>query len=511
MAELTFADYQFLAELGLDRVNDGCFDGTWRGSGEEVQEYSPITGKAVAKVRQGTKEDLESCLSNAEEAFKVWRNTPAPIRGDIIRQIGDAVRQKKEALGKLVSLVMGKIYSEGLGEVQEFIDICDFALGLSRQLEGKVLPSERPKHQLLEMWNPLGICGVITAFNFPCAVFGWNSAIALACGNCVIWKGSPTTQLVTIALVRIVTQVLIDNGLPPAIVTTVTGPVEVVGEGLIRDPRVKLVSFTGSTKTGKYVSQVVHERFGKVLLELGGNNAVVVMDDADVELALRACVFAAAGTAGQRCTSLRRMLIHESVYDTFKERLVAAYKNITIGDPLDSSTLMGPLHSQNSVNIFLDGIERIKTQGGNIITGGNAFTDKPGYYVEPTIAEISHDADIVKEELFCPILYIFKFSSLEEGIALNNSVPQGLSSGIFTTSLKNMWEWLGPNGSDTGLVNVNMGPSGAEIGGAFGGEKETGGGRESGSDAWKQYMRRSTCAINYSDELPLAQGVKFDI
>ena len=510
MAEVTFDDYSFLSELGLEKVGLGCYHGQWSGNGTEIPCINPSTGKIISHVKQATIEELETCLSKAEVAKQVWMNTPTPIRGEVIRQIGEALRAKKDSLGKLVSLVMGKILSEGLGEIQEFIDICDYALGLSRQLEGKILPSERAKHVLMEVWNPLGVIGVISAFNFPAAVYGWNLAIALVCGNCVIWKGASSTSLISIAVTKVISEVFARNGYPEGIITMIVGPGGSVGEALMADHRVKLLSFTGSTSIGRHVSHVVHDRFGRTILELGGNNAAIVMDDADVEIALRSCVFAAVGTAGQRCTSLRRLLVHEKLYDNFKERLLSAYTTVRIGDPLDSNNLMGPLHTRAAVKEFTDGIETIKSQGGVVIRGGKVI-DGPGFFVEPTIVEINHNAPIVKEELFVPILYLIKFSTLEEAININNEVPQGLSSGLFTMNMRHMWQWLGPNGSDCGLVNVNMATSGAEIGGAFGGEKETGEGRESGSDSWKQYMRRSTCAINFSTTLSLAQGVQFNI
>jgi aldehyde dehydrogenase family 7 protein A1 len=362
----------------------------------------------------------------------------------------------------------------------------------------------------MEVWNPLGVVGVISAFNFPAAVYGWNLAIALVCGNCVIWKGASSTSLISIAVTKVISEVFTRNGYPEGIITMIVGPGGSVGEALMADHRVKLLSFTGSTSIGRHVSQVVHNRFGRTILELGGNNAAIVMDDADVEIALRSCVFAAVGTAGQRCTSLRRLLVHEKLYENFRERLLSAYNTVRIGDPLDGNNLMGPLHTKAAVKEFTDGIETIKSQGGVVIRGGKVI-DGPGFFVEPTIVEINHNAPIVKEELFVPILYLIKFSTLEEAISINNEVPQGLSSGLFTMNMRHMWQWLGPNGSDCGLVNVNMATSGAEIGGAFGGEKETGEGRESGSDSWKQYMRRSTCAINFSTTLSLAQGVQFNI
>lgn len=435
--------------------------------------------------------------------------TPAPLRGEIVRQIGDALRKYKDALGALVTLEMGKIRSEGLGEVQEYIDICDMAVGMSRTIDGKVLNSERPGHWMMEVWNPIGNVGVISAFNFPVAVSGWNVAIALIGGNTCVWKGALTTSLVTIALGKIVVDVLKKHGFE-SVVTVITGDGPNIGNAMVQDPRVPLVSFTGSTAVGRSVSADVHRRFGRTILELGGNNACVVMPDADLELAFQGAVFSAVGTCGQRCTTLRRLFLHESIYDNFVARLVKAYASVKIGNPMDSSTLVGPLHSKNGVSDYLKGLETIQKQGGKILCGGKVIPGE-GNYVEPTIVEIAHDAPIVKEEIFAPILYVFRFKSLDEGIAWNNEVPQGLSSALFTKNIQNYFKWVGPLGSDCGIVNCNIGTSGAEIGGAFGGEKETGGGRESGSDSWKQYMRRSTCTINYSDSLPLAQGVQFKL
>lgn len=509
MAELTFADYEFLPELGLERVNDGCFSGTWSGSGAERLVISPHTGKAIATVKEATLEELETCMTEAEKAKVFWANYPAPKRGEIVRQIGEALRDKKETLGRLISLQMGKIYDEGLGEVQEFIDMCDYAVGLSRQFSGHVFPSERSKHFMMEVWNPLGIVGVITAFNFPCAVLGWNAAIAMVCGNVVVWKGATSTSLVSIAVTRIITEVLKRNNLPPAILTMVVAPGGTVGEAILNDPRIKLISFTGSTVIGRHVSSVVHGRFGRTILELGGNNAAILMADADLNIAIKACLFAAVGTAGQRCTSLRRLLVHQSLYEEVKAKLLHEYSLLKIGDPLDPSNTVGPVHTAGAVKEFEEGLRSIEAQGGRVIQGGHVLTDRPGFYVEPTIVEINHAAEIVKTELFVPILYLIPFSTLEEAIAINNEVPQGLSSGMFTSNLRNMFEWVGPNGSDCGLINVNLATSGAEIGGAFGGEKETGEGRESGSDSWKQYMRRCTCTVNYSAAVELAQGVHF--
>eukprot|EP00742_Colponemidia_sp_Colp-10_P001905 GILJ01002036.1.p1 GENE.GILJ01002036.1~~GILJ01002036.1.p1 ORF type:complete len:527 (+),score=89.41 GILJ01002036.1:45-1583(+) len=510
-AALTYSKYPFLAELGLVEENDGCFHGSWCGSGSSITSINPTTNEPIARIRQGTVEEYEQCIAAMTAAKSEWMATPAPVRGEIVRQIGEAFRAKKDAMGRLISLEMGKILSEGLGEVQEFIDICDFACGLSRSLEGKVIPSERPGHFMMECWNPLGLIGVITAFNFPCAVLGWNAAIAMVCGDLTVWKGASSTSLITVATTKIIEEVLRRNNVPTAVLTCVVGSGATVGEAIIQDKRLGLISFTGSTEIGQRISSVVHGRFGRTILELGGNNACLVMDDADLDLVLRGCLFAAVGTCGQRCTSLRRLIIHESVYDQLVSKMVKAYGSIRIGDPLAADTLCGPLHTKASVREYTEGLEEIKRQGGQILVGGNVLSDRAGNFVEPTIVAIHHDAPIVKTELFCPILYVIKFSTLDDAIAYNNEVPQGLSSSLFTKNLQHLYQWVGPNGSDCGIVNVNIGPSGAEIGGAFGGEKETGGGRESGSDSWKQYMRRSTCTVNYSTKLPLAQGVKFDI
>jgi len=514
-SELTFDQYPFLKELGLEKENLGCyFDGKFIGDGETYTTISPITGKPVARVKFASSQNYEDCVEAMTKAKKEWMRTPAPKRGEIVRQIGDAFRAKKEPLGKLISFEMGKILAEGLGEVQETIDICDYACGQSRMIPGQVFPSEREDHTMIEMWNPVGIVGVITAFNFPNAVFGWNLTNSMICGNLTLWKGAESTSLITIATMKIIHEVLEKNKIPSGVVTMVLGLGKTIGEQMINDKRVNLVSFTGSTFIGQRVSRQVNDRFGKTILELGGNNAVIILEDADIKMAVQACLFAAVGTCGQRCTTLRRLMIHEKVYDQVVSKLVAAYPSIAIGDPLDSKTLCGPLHRADAVKMYLDGIEKIKQQGGKILYGGKTL-DNPsltGFYVYPTIVEIDQrSAEIVKEELFCPILYVIKIKNLDEGIELNNAVPQGLSSAVFTQNMKNVFKWIGPNGSDCGIVNVNIGTSGAEIGGAFGGEKATGGGRESGSDSWKQYMRRSTCTINFGDTLPLAQGVKFDL
>lgn len=502
--------YAWLKSLGIQEQNPGVFDGdSWHGSGPVVESRSPANGRPIALVQEGSVAELENTILKSLEAWKAWREVPAPKRGEVVRQVGHALREKCNPLGKLVSLEMGKIVAEGVGEIQEYIDICDYAVGLSRMLGGRVMPSERPGHVLMEQWNPLGLVGVITAFNFPAAVFGWNHAIGMVCGNCTIWKGAPTTPLTSIAISKIVASVLVTNNLPPAICTTVCGGAE-VGEAMTRSKKINLLSFTGSTKVGQKVGVVVQERFGKSLLELGGNNAIIVNEDADLDMVVRAVLFACVGTAGQRCTTTRRLMLHEKVYSKVLERLEKAYKQIKIGDPLEDGVLCGPLHTEAALKGFEDAVAAIKTQGGTIVCGGKRI-DRPGYFVEPTIVTgLAHTAEIVLKETFAPIVYILKFKNLDDAIQWNNEVDQGLSSSLFTNSVDNVFKWLGPGGSDCGIVNINIPTSGAEIGGAFGGEKATGGGREAGSDSWKQYMRRSTCTINYSKSLPLAQGIKFE-
>ncbi|KAG9458108.1 hypothetical protein H6P81_002616 [Aristolochia fimbriata] len=501
-------EHQFLTELGLRPRNPGCFvNGVWRGNGPVVPSSNPANNEIVAEVVEASIEDYKDGMEACTEAAKIWMQVPAPKRGEVVRQIGDALRTKLQHLGRLVSLEMGKILPEGIGEVQEIIDMCDYAVGLSRQLNGSIIPSERPNHMMMEVWNPLGIVGVITAFNFPCAVLGWNACIALVCGNCVVWKGAPTTPLITIAMTEIVAGILERNNLPGGIFTSFCGGAE-IGQAIAEDTRIPLVSFTGSTKVGLMVQQTVNKRFGKCLLELSGNNAIVVMDDADIQLAVRSVLFAAVGTAGQRCTTCRRLILHENIYQNVLDQLIGVYKQVKIGDPLEKGTLLGPLHTPASKENFVRGMEAIKSQGGKILVGGS-IVESDGNFVQPTIVEISSDAPIVKEELFAPVLYVMKFQTLKEAIEINNSVPQGLSSSIFTRRPEIIFKWIGPHGSDCGIVNVNIPTNGAEIGGAFGGEKATGGGREAGSDSWKQYMRRSTCTINYGSELPLAQGINF--
>lgn len=486
----------------------GCYNGTWCGCGDTFKSLNAKNNEILATIQSTSKEDYECTLERMMDAQSIWQSVPAPKRGEIVRQIAERLRDHKEKLAKLISKEMGKIYSESLGEVQEFIDVCDYAVGLSRQLNGSIMPSERQDHVLMEKYHPLGLIGIITAFNFPLAVFGWNVAISLICGNVNLWKPASTTSLIAIETTKLIANVLMKNNLPGAICSLVTGSGRTVGEWIITDCRFKLISFTGSTSIGTRISQLTASRFTRSILELGGNNAIIVMDDADLDLALRATVFSAIGTSGQRCTTVRRLLLHEKIYDKFVDKLIKAYVDILpkIGDPLDEKTLMGPLHTHAAVKEYLDGLDRIQKEGGKIIFGRHHIKDN---FVEPTLVEIHHDADIVKEELFCPILYIIKFKTLEEAIDINNEVPQGLSSSLFTRDMQNVFNWSSEKGSDCGLVNVNVGTSGAEIGGAFGGHKQTGWGTESGSDSWKQYCRRSTISLNYSSKLPLSQGINF--
>lgn len=513
---LTVGKYPFLSSLGIQERNFGCYDGSkWMGSGPKVTTYNPSTGEPLAEISTSTPEEYELCVKSMLSAQRLWAETPAPKRGEIVRQIGEALRQKAHDLGLLVSLEMGKVKSEGLGEVQEFIDICDLACGMSRQLPGQILPSERPGHMLMETWNPIGLVGIISAFNFPVAVYGWNLSISMIAGNCNLWKPAPSVSLCAIATMKIIGSVLERNGFPGVAVCVAGGPE--IGETLVKDKRIRLISFTGSTKIGRIVSEKAASRFCKTILELGGNNASIIMDDADIEMAVRGSAFGAVGTAGQRCTSLRRLMVHASVYDQVKEKLVKAYRQIIqnhVGSAMDEKVLLGPLHSEAAyVHHYKRGLDEAVKQGGEILVGGSRI-NRPGVFVEPTIVELPDPytaGSIMYEELFVPILYLIKINSFEEAVELNNCVAQGLSSSLYTRDMQRVFRWTGPLGSDCGIVNVNAGTSGAEIGGAFGGEKETGGGRESGSDAWKQYMRRSTCTINYSNQLPLAQGVRFDL
>ncbi|MHC4696537.1 MAG: L-piperidine-6-carboxylate dehydrogenase [Planctomycetota bacterium] len=501
-----------LKNLGVESVNLGGFCGEWIGSGEKLDSVSPVDGSVVASVNQVTADEYGRIAARAHEAFLTWRTVPAPVRGETIRRLGLALREHKADLGALVTLEMGKIRAEGEGEVQEMVDICDFAVGLSRQLYGLTMHSERPGHRMYEQWHPLGIVGVISAFNFPVAVWSWNAAIAAICGDPTLWKPSSQTPLTGIACTKIAERVCREMGTDPAIFSLVVGRGSAVGEKLIADRRVPLVSATGSCKMGYHVGAVVAERLGRTILELGGNNAIIVTPHADMEMAVRAILFGAVGTAGQRCTSTRRIIVQESIRNELVSRLTTAYKQVTIGDPLQPDTLMGPLVNTGAVEDMMNAIGVIKQQGGEILYGGDRLEgDKyaGGCYVTPCIAAARNDYPIVQEETFAPILYIIPYKTLDEAVAIHNGVPQGLSSAIFTQNLLEAEQFLSCCGSDCGIANVNIGTSGAEIGGAFGGEKETGGGRESGSDAWKAYMRRQTNTINYSTELPLAQGITF--
>lgn len=505
----------FLSTLKIDSTNKGVSTGTqWINSkGEIIDSFSPVDGKKIGSVTAADKESYEAVIKKAEEAFKTWRLVPAPKRGEIVRQIGEALRQYKEPLGKLVSFEMGKSLQEGLGEVQEMIDICDFAVGLSRQLHGLTMHSERPGHRMYEQYHPLGIVGIISAFNFPVAVWSWNSMLAWVCGDVCVWKPSEKVPLCGIACQHIITEVFKKNNVPEGVSGLIIGGRE-IGEWMAADTRIPLVSATGSTRMGKAVGATVAARLGRSLLELGGNNAIIISKEADLDIAILGALFGAVGTAGQRCTTTRRLIIHEDVYDTVKNKLVSAYKQLRIGDPLDQKNHVGPLIDKAAVNMYLDSIEQCKAEGGNFIVEGGVLSG-PGYesgcYVKPCIAEAKPDYKIVQHETFAPILYLLKYKTIEESIAIQNEVPQGLSSSIMTLNMREAEQFLSHAGSDCGIANVNIGTSGAEIGGAFGGEKETGGGRESGSDAWKAYMRRQTNTINYSTSLPLAQGIKFDV
>ena len=516
LAEKDYGIRESIAELGIKEVNNGaCTGAKWFSTnGEIIDSFASADGALIGKIKQGTKDDYEKVIQTAEKAFKVWRMIPAPKRGEVVRLIGDELRKYKEPLGKLVSYEMGKIYQEGLGEVQEMIDICDFAVGLSRQLHGFTMHSERPKHRMYEQYHPLGIVGVISAFNFPVAVWSWNAMLAMVCGDCVVWKPSSKTPLCAVAVHNIIAKVLKENDVPEGVCNLIVASSKHVGDNFLADKRVPLISATGSTRVGKRVATIVGERLGRSLLELGGNNAIIITENADLDMALRATLFGAVGTAGQRCTSTRRLIIHESIYESFKEKLVNAYKHIRIGNPLDSATLVGPLIDKNAVKDFQHAIERVKNENGKIIYGGDLLSGEEyesGCYVVPCIAEVSKNLNIVCEETFAPLLYIMKYDTIDRAVELQNEVPQGLSSSIFSKNILETEKFLSHEGSDCGIANVNIGTSGAEIGGAFGGEKETGGGRESGSDAWKIYMRRQTNTINYSSELPLAQGIRFDL
>eukprot|EP01040_Poterioochromonas_malhamensis_P001125 gene1125-1194_t len=501
-----------LARLGVDKPNAGVYYGKWVEDTSNLlnTQVNPSTGEELGKVRFGNLTEYHKAIEAMEAVKEDWANTPAPVRGEIVRKIGEKLREHKQDLGTMVSLEMGKILTEGLGEIQEAIDICDYAVGLSRCLNGSVIPSERPGHFMMERWNPLkGHVGIITAFNFPVAVYFWNLALSLVAGNTNIWKPHESVSLVSVAVTKIVAEVLNESGKSGAIASLICGTGATVGDAMVKDSRVELVSFTGSTRVGRGIAKNVAERFGKHILELGGNNAMIVDKSADLNMAIRATLFGAVGTAGQRCTTLRRLYLHEDIYHEFVTKLVNSYRSVRIGSPLDSTTLCGPLHNKVAVDLYKETVKEAAKQGGKVLHGGHVVTSLPGNFVEPTIVEIAAGADITLDERFIPVLYVMKVKSVDEAIKLNNSVKQGLSSSLFTKDLGQIFKWTGPSGSDCGIVNVNIGTSGAEIGGAFGGEKETGGGRESGSDSWKAYMRRSTCTINHSDQLPLAQGVNF--
>lgn len=503
-----------LRQLGMEEISKGLCTGTeWHDTkGAVLDSFSPADGKKIGSVKQATLEDYNRVVSQAKEAFKVWRKKPAPLRGEIVRQIGLELRRYKEPLGELVSCEMGKIKQEGLGEVQEMIDICDFAVGQSRQLYGFTMSSERPLHRMYDQYHPVGIVGVVSAFNFPVAVWAWNAMIALVCGDVVLWKPSSKVLLCAVAVHKIVAGVLKRNDVPEGVLNLVATSSKYLGDDLFSDKNIPLISFTGSTETGKKAGRLVGERLGRSILELGGNNAIIVTRHANLDMALRAIVFGAVGTCGQRCTSTRRIIVQDTICEELTTKLIAAYQNITIGHPLNEQTLVGPLIDKRARDNYLEAVEKVKAEGGKILYGGTGLSGEgygSGCYVVPAIAEVENHYEIVQEETFAPLLYLIKFKTLEEAIEIHNNVPQGLSSSMFSTNLLETERFLSHEGSDCGIANINIGTSGAEIGGAFGGEKDTGGGRESGSDAWKAYMRRQTNTINYGTELPLAQGIKF--
>ncbi|MEZ4978423.1 MAG: aldehyde dehydrogenase family protein [Chitinophagales bacterium] len=504
----------FLKDLDIQSSNHGISTGAswWKGNGQELDSYSPVDGQLIARASSADKQDYDKLVETAQSGFLAWRKWTAPARGEVVRQIGEELRKNKESLGKLVSYEMGKSLQEGLGEVQEMIDICDFAVGLSRQLHGLTMHSERPNHRMYEQWHPLGLVGIISAFNFPVAVWSWNSALAWIAGDVCIWKPSEKVPLCSIACQKIVNKVFQKNNVPEGVSCIINGDYK-IGEFLSHDQRIPLVSATGSTRMGKLVGAAVGQRLGRSLLELGGNNAIIITENADLDSTLVGAVFGAVGTCGQRCTSTRRLIIHESMYEKVKLALKKAYGQLRIGDPLDQHNHVGPLIDKGAVEQYLNSIAKVKEEGGTFLVEGGVLEGEANSsqcYVKPCIAEVQNSYSIVQHETFAPILYIMKYADLDEAIRMQNDVPQGLSSAIMTTNMREMEEFLSVSGSDCGIANVNIGTSGAEIGGAFGGEKETGGGRESGSDAWKAYMRRQTNTINYGKELPLAQGIKFD-
>jgi len=510
-----FGIQEALSTLGVKKSNLGVSIGTkwYRTTGPKIESYSPADGKLIGSVQAADEKTYKAVVAKSNVAFKEWRQWPAPKRGEVVRQIGEALRKNKEALGKLVSYEMGKSYQEGLGEVQEMIDICDFAVGLSRQLNGLTMHSERPNHRMYEQYHALGIVGIISAFNFPVAVWSWNTMLAWVCGDVCIWKPSEKTPLCSIACQNIINKVFTKNRVPEGVSCIINGDYK-IGQLLASDENVQLVSATGSVRMGKAVGKAVGERLGRALLELGGNNAIIISENANLDIAVRGALFGAVGTAGQRCTTTRRLIIHESVYEEVKSRLKKAYANLRIGNPLDAENHVGPLIDTGAVKAYNDALRKVKAEGGTIVMNGGVLKGKgyeSGCYVKPAIAEVKNEFEIVQHETFAPILYIMKYKTIEQAIELQNGVKQGLSSAIMTNHMQEMEKFLSAAGSDCGIANVNIGTSGAEIGGAFGGEKETGGGREYGSDAWKVYMRRQTNTINYGSTLPLAQGIKFDI
>jgi len=501
-----------LEKLGIADENPGVFCGEWRGGGAKIDKISPIDGRRLASVRTASDGDYEKAISRAQEAFLKWRLTPGPVRGETVRRLGNALRDAKHELGQLVTLESGKIVAEGEGEVQEMIDICDLAVGQSRMLYGLTIQSERPNHRLMEQWHPLGVVAVITAFNFPVAVWSWNAALAAVCGDSTVWKPSEKTPLAAIAVTKIAERVCRETGADPAIFSLLIGDRKTVGQKLSADKRIPLISATGSVQMGFHVAQTVHGRLGRTIMELGGNNALIVAPSADIDMATQSIFFGAVGTAGQRCTSTRRVIMHESIADKVRKKLLTAYKSVPIGNPLDKKTLMGPLIDKTAVDMVQHSIQRLKDEGGEVLYGGERL-DGPQYpggcYMTPCLANAKPDFEIVCHETFGPLLYLMTYRDFDEAIAINNGVPQGLTSAVFTNDMREAEKFISPAGSDCGIANVNTGTSGAEIGGAFGGEKETGGGRESGSDSWKSYMRRQTNTINFSSELPLAQGIQF--
>ena len=506
----------FLGELNIRKTNQGATTGTvWLDTkGEALHSYSPADGQLIGTINQATWDDYETVMEKATAAFKSWQMVPAPKRGEIVRQIGNRLREYKEPLGSLVAYEMGKVYQEGLGEVQEMIDIADFAVGLSRQLYGSTMHSERERHRMYDQYHPLGVVGVISAFNFPVAVWAWNAMIAIVCGDVVVWKPSSKAMLSAIAVHKIIEKVLIDNEVPEGVLSLVAGSSKYIGDDFLADKRIPLISVTGSTRVGRHVSKTVGERLGRTILELGGNNAIIISQHGDEKMALMASLFGAVATAGQRCTSTRRLIINEEIYDKFRDNLIEAYKQLKIGHPLDANTVVGPLVDKDAVKAFLKAQQQVVEQGGRIVYGGQVLEGEgyeSGCYVVPCIAEAENHYEIVQEETFAPILYLIKYKTIDDAIDKHNDVPQGLSSAIFSRNILETERFLSHEGSDCGIANVNIATNGAEIGGAFGGEKDTGGGRESGSDAWKAYMRRQTNTINFSTELPLAQGIKFDV